>query len=53
MKNICNFIQTVAQSKLQVHLCQLSHKLVDQFVALLNVGQVVFMLHLFLDIRCW
>ena len=53
MKNICDFIQTVAQSKVEVHLCQLSHKFVDQFDVLLNVGQVIFMLHLFLDVRCW
>lgn len=46
-------IQMIAQSVLQVHLSSLKHKLCDQFVGLLDVGQVIFMLHLFLDIWRW
>lgn len=41
--------QMIAQSIALVHLSLLSQKL----VALLNVGQVIFMLDLFLNIRCW
>lgn len=56
-KNICVFkmdcIEMIAQSIAQVNLSKFSHRLEDKLVASLNVRQVIFMLHLFLNIRCW
>lgn len=50
ISSICDCIQITARSVAQVHISPFSHQ---QSAALLNVGQVIFMLHMFLDVWCW